>query len=180
MAWRLLNWKLTGNRCQLWGRHKQYRCPDLKQQQPDGLPLSDSWYFFFLHISEMLILWQFHCFRDKKEYISFYLCLIFLHMYMFLWAIPSQMFFLLGAITICVLVCVDKLLICLRQNKKTRMVKEINSFSMHLPYINICTIALFLQQQDDKFFNEILVGRIIPVKMCTLEILHMYHKSWNG
>lgn len=65
--------KLTGNRCWLWGQHKHYRCPDLKQEQPDRLPLSDSWYFFPLHISGMLILWQFSCFRKKTNiYILIY------------------------------------------------------------------------------------------------------------
>lgn len=57
------------------------------------------------------------------------------------------------------------------------MIQERNSLLLHLQYVNLCTIALFLQQQDSWFLNEILIGEPVPVKKCTSEILQIYHES---
>lgn len=107
--------------------------------------LIDSWCFFPLHISRILILWQFHCFKDEKEYISFYLYFIYLAYVDVFMSHPFLIFFLLGAVTLCVLVCVDKLLISYRQNnnnKKEWYKREIFLLALTIyPHMYNCIIS---------------------------------------
>lgn len=115
-------------------------------------------------------------FWNKRKYISFYLCFACVScMHTSLWAIPSPAFATECCYCVCACVCVYINLLVL--DKINYMSKK---FFLHLPYVHLCIIALFLELQDGWFLNEILIGEPVPLQKSTSEILPMYHKSWSG
>lgn len=74
------------------------------------------------------------------------MCLAYVYVFM---SYPFPSILVVGAVAVCMLVCVYiNYLSVLDKIKKITMIQEINSLLLHLQYVNLCAIALFLQQQD--------------------------------